>query len=260
MKQITRDLYTSGRVWLSLSHSFSIKQEDGKEIELFKNKGDFVTLNAGALFVLSLWATGSRTPKKFYIPEYKIEEFRLILSELYKIKSDEAYVRDEELTDIAKPAKLYYKMTGSTSSIKIYLVENNFNGDKSINVAIELTDKAEVKAYSMYNSNVADLIDIIPTAAEIVKYKQSAAELCYIHSLLSGKGGSTTFDAFKTEQPVESEEDKESEPRTVTKVDRTHVGSTRPENKKPVTEEVVAVASGKGPKSEFDYNQLLQDE
>jgi len=268
MKQITRDLYTSGRVWLSLSHSFSQNSGDSSEIELVKVTKDFVTLNAGALFILSLWSTGSKQPEKFYIPEYKIEELRLILSSLRDLKSDERYVRDGELTDKGKPSSLYYRLVlNNKRFFDVYFVENEFNGEKSINIAIELESK---NVYSLYDSNVVDLIEVIPTMADIARYKQSAAELYYIKTYLIG--GS---DASVSENKPTSAGYKKSSPRTVTKVDRTNINKkveetkstqeeTKPEETSKTTdgliENIVEKNEKEVTKSGFNYNDLLEDE
>lgn len=263
MKQITRDLYTSGRVWLSLSHSFSQKPDKGDEFDLVKVNGDFVTLNAGAMFVLSCWTSGVKQPDKFYIPEYKIEYFRSILSSLMELKADPAYVRDGELTTIGKPATLYYRLKLANEKVlDAYFMENDFNGDKAINVALEF----ESKVHFLYDSNVNDLIDIIPTSNEIAKYKQSAAELYYIETyLLKGKAPAVEKSApAKVEEPA-----KKSEPRTVTKVDRTNIGKTEKpvvvaedptETPKPDKEDKGKSSKAEATNSGFDYSKLLADE
>ncbi len=281
MKQITRDLYTSGRVWLSLSHSFSQNIGKNNEFDLVTVNGDFVTLNAGALFVLSFWSTGGKTPYKFYIPEYKIEEFRLILSSLRDLKNDEKYIRDGELTEAGKSSVLYYRLTlANKKYIDLYFVENDYNGDKSINIAIQ----CESNVYPMYDSNVIDLIDIIPTASEIVKYKQSAAELYYIRTHVLGKSGPAS-ESKTTSTPY-----KKSAPRTVTKVDRTSVSRpnisemtdvetkksdvseephrndyTEERTVKEETQDSVVIAKPieqkqQEKKSGYDYSELLEDD
>ena len=242
MKQLTRDLYTSGRVWLSLSHSFTQSSGD-YTFDLVKVNRDFVTFNAGALFVLSFWSTGVKTPNKFYIPEYKVDEFKMILEALQDLKEDEAYVRDGELTDKGKATTLYYRLVlNNKKYFDAYFVENNFNGDKAINIAIEF----DGKVYFLYDSNVADLIDIIPSPKEIVKYKQSAAELFYtemrhnrvtaelnsIRELLSSSEstpvkGTKSTPATKKSTPTTTVR-KKAEPRKITKVDRTNINKEEP--------------------------------
>jgi hypothetical protein len=274
MRQITRDLYTSGRVWLSLSHSFSQNTGDGNSFDLVKVNGDFVTFNAGALFVLSLWGAGKKTPDKFYIPEYKIEEFRMILSALNELKEDERYVRDGELTEAGKPSNLYYRLAlNNKKYIDLYFVENDYNGDKSINIAIEMASDSGNTVYAMYDSNVVDLIDVIPRPAEIVRYKQSAAELFYLENFVMGgsqpqqttsKSGSGKYTSKKTA------------PRTVNKVDRTsmsketvsYVVDTPSEEKtlEPINNETVQEDSiqkeetSNTNQSGYDYSNLLEDE
>lgn len=258
MKQITRDLYTSGRVWLSLSHSFTQSTDKDSEIELVKVSGDFVTLNAGALFILSLWSSGVKTPEKFYIPEYKIEEFKMILSTLRELKTDEGYVRDGELTEKGKASSLYYRLVlNNKKYIDVYFVENDYNGDKSINIAIEFNSKV----YSLYDSNVVDLIDIIPTMGEIARYKQTAAELYYMETYLLGSsgGGSSTQSKPSTV--------KKSAPKTVTKVDRTNIHKNlEVENhsdnvieEKSTVEYTEPVKQEEKPTSGFNYSSLLED-
>lgn len=253
MKQLTRDLYTSGRVWLSLSHNFSQNTGSGGEFDLVKVNRDFVTLNAGTLFILSFWSTGVKTPDKFYIPEYKIEEFRSILISLNELRSDETYIRDGELTAQAKPATLYYRLAlNNKKYFDVYFVENNFNGDKAINIAIEF----DSKVYFLYDSNVIDLIEVIPSPGEIARYKQSAAELYYMETFSNatmqktldgiqdtleiikekiGIEGTTTSTTKKVETSNKTTKAKKAEPRTITKVDRTNI--TRPDIIIPTHEE-----------------------
>lgn len=282
MLQLTRDLYTNKNVWLSLSHSFAQKNATGTaEFDLVRTDGDFITLNAGALLVLTLWTTGKKIPDKFYIPEYKIEEFRSILITLRNLKADKAYIRDGELTDIAKPATLYYRLfQNSKRFADFYFVENNFNGDKAINISIEVTSNV----YFLYDSNVDDLIDIIPTPADIVKYKQSAAELYYTENLhkktlqhideLFAKMSSGKHVNIETpvKEELKKDEPKKAEPKTITRVDRTSV--TKPvetvevipakvtESKVviPPVETSVEKTEIPASKSGYDYNNLLEDE
>jgi hypothetical protein len=272
MRQITRDLYTSGRVWLSLSHGFTQNSGDKNSFDLVKVNGDFVTLNAGALFVLSLWDSRKKTPDKFYIPEYKIEELRMILSALKELKEDEKYVRDGELTEAGKPSSLYYRLILNNGKyIDLYFVENNYNDEKSINIAIELTpDDKTTAIYSMYDSNVADLIDIIPKPADIAKYKQSAAELYYLRHFMMD---SAQHASPQKETNIKNTT-KKTAPRTINKVDRTsisnenisyvvddpketEVAEEEADTKTPSTE---ANNEEKTVESGYDYNSLLEDE
>jgi hypothetical protein len=217
---------------------------------------------------LSFWSTGNKTPAKFYIPEYKIEEFKLILSSLKDLKDDERYVRDGELTEKGKPSFLYYRLTlANKKYIDVYFVESDYNGDKSINIAIE----SESKVYPMYDSNVTSLIDVIPTPADIAKYKQSAAELYYLKTYVLGNVNV----ADNSDRPVPFK--KKAQPRTVTKVDRTSV--PRPDietlTKEEKIEQVIqekTLVDETGPsdnlksetvteaKPSYDYNNLLEDE
>lgn len=214
MKQLTRDLYTSGRVWLSISHNFTQDSADGnKSVELVKEHKGYVTLNAGALFVLTFWATGERVPKKFFIPEYKIQEFKSILETLLPLKDNPKYVTNNELTTAGKASSLYYRLTLSNKEyIDVYFVEYEYNGEKAINVAIEYKNKV----YQMYDSNVLEIIDNIPGPAEITRYKQDAAALYYLAQLGIGTGSGGSTDA----EPV-----KKSEPRTITQVKRPRTAS-----------------------------------
>lgn len=209
MKQLTRDLYTSGRVWLSISHNFTQDSADGsKSVDLVKENRGYVTLNAGALFVLTFWATGERVPAKFFIPEYKIQEFKSILETLLPLKYDPKYANDNELTSAGKASSLYYRLSLSNKDhIDVYFVEFEYNGEKSINVAIEYKNKV----YQMYDSNVLEIIDNIPGPAEITRYKQDAAALYYLVQLGIGTGSGGSTDT----KPV-----KKSEPRTITQVKR----------------------------------------
>jgi len=181
-----------------------------------------------------------------------------MLSILYRLKSDEAYVRNGELTEIAKPSKLYYRIANNDSFIDLYLIENDFNGDKSINVAIELnlTTKSDITVYSMYDSNVTDIINAIPTPSEIIRYKQSAAELCYIQTLFNRDTFATPS---KEETPRKQGIEKESEPKTINRVDRTHV-SNKTEPKKSTEIETPRVEKDSSPKSGYNYEELLSDE
>lgn len=276
MKQITRDLYTSGRVWLSLSHSFT-QSSDDNSFDLIKVNGDFVTLNAGALFVLSLWVAGKRTPEKFYIPEYKIEEFRMILSTLNDLKEDERYIRNGELTEAGKASNLYYRLLlNNKKYMDVYFVENDYNGDKSINIALEITTKDNGNVVCpMYPSNVTDLIDVIPRPSEIVRYKQSAAELYYLENFVMGSAQGRENNESTTSKSAS----KKSAPRTINKVDRTSVSKEtisyvvetpnkeeetvekEPETPSvPNTESQAKTIEEGTNKSGYDYSKLLEDE
>lgn len=279
MKQITRDLYTSGRVWLSLSHSFT-QSSDDNSFDLIKVNGDFVTLNAGALFVLSLWVNGKRTPEKFYIPEYKIEEFRMILSALNDLKEDERYIRNGELTEAGKPSNLYYRLLlNNKKYMDVYFIENDFNGDKSINIALEITSKDSSNVVCpMYNSNVVDLIDIIPKPSEIVRYKQSAAELYYLENFILGSVPRTDTRSDTDEKSSSKTVFKKTAPRVINKVDRTsmsketlsyvvetpskeeHVEKKSEVLSVPDTEPQTKINEENTYKSGYDYNKLLEDE
>lgn len=188
MKQLVRDLYTRGRVWLSLTHNFESRSTaDAPLVDLVKFNNGYLTLNAEALFQLTFWGEGSK-PGKFWIPEFKIHELQSILETLYSLKSDPRYVIDgKTLTQEGKPSNLYYRMQQANKRyIDFYFVEFEYNGEKAINIAIE----HESKSYSLYDNEVLKLINIIPTDAEIVKYKQSAAELYFMMNHLGMKVGS----------------------------------------------------------------------
>lgn len=210
MKQISRDLYTSGRVWLTLSHGFTQPTNDGKsDVDLIKEWNGYLTLNAGALFVLSLWEYGKKAPNKFFIPEYKIEEFRLILLQMLDLKKDPRYIVDNRLTVEGKPTSLYYRLSLSNKkNIEVYFLESEYNGENLVNIAIE----CEGVEYAMYDANVQELADVIPSSSEIVKYKQDAAMMAYLLKVM----GETTVTTPSKERSTEGNTQRQA-PRSIPK-------------------------------------------
>lgn len=259
MTNITRDLYISGRVWLSLTHTFTQTNPSTKNtLELVKvYREDFVTLNAGALFVLSLWSLGGGAPERFTIPEYKIHEFKSILSTLLELKFDEKYVKDNTLTESGKASNLYYRLLlNNKKYIDVYFVETEYNGEKSVNVNIEHNGNL----YPMYDSNVSDIIANIPTTSEITRYKQDAAQLYYIKEyLLSGVEVGNNRSAKKEDR---------NPPRKIQQVDRTEVKKDIEEITKELPEQihpkpklpVISSYREEDTRPELNYESLLEDE
>ena len=266
MEQLTRDLYTSGKVWLSLSHNFTYsKDKNSSSTDLVKVSGDFVTLNAGALFILTLWPSTFSAPSKFLIPEHRIEYFRSILSALYDLKKDPEYVNVEEntLTEKGRASSLYYRLAlANKKYIDVFFVENDYNGEKTINIAIE----SEGESYFMYDSSVLDMIDVIPNTSELARYKQDAAQLYYLEKFILG-GASANQNTYEKTTVKKSTTSKKNAPRQITEIDRTSVSepASKPEKvlveaideepivKKPSNESVQVSKSG------VDYSKLLED-
>lgn len=267
MNSITRDLYTNGNVWISLVHSFKQNNQDGSQgVDLVKSSNGFVTLNAGAFLVLSLWSKGVRAPAKFYIPEYKIVEFRAILEKLYSLKQSEEYVLDNELTAVAHPSNLYYRLSLANSKyIDCYMSDVNYNGEKYVMVTIEL----EGNTYSLYDSNLLEIIDILPGFGELTRYKQDAAQLYYMENFLL-KGLSVGSSGSKTIKQVDRSSVKKSAPRTVGAARPTKAPKNKPvsqpvpepatEAKPETVEQVVEEPAQETSQGEFDYSSLLSDE
>lgn len=259
MRQITRDLYTTGRVWLSLSHNFTQESEGKRSIELTKSRKGYVTLNAGALFILTFWSTTGGVPEKFFIPEYKITELKSILETMYSLRTDERYVRDDTLTAAGKASSLYYRLQLSSKSnyIDVYFTEFEYNGEKAINIAIE----HKGKVYTMYDSNVLEIIDNIPTPAEVTRYKQDAAQLFLISQMLGKHTPGSDGDGVVPSAPV-----KKAPPKTIKQVQRRtfDTGPVPVEAIKQVEEETITEPDYDDyddvePIGDYDYNEPSEE-